>query len=262
MPRLKTLCNLLTNLDLHIRGRCPVCGHFSFFLCVDTVQTARNHMCCLFCHSSSRKRHVAKVITALYGVDSLKDMENTGIKIYNTSSLDVFSRIFGNHEEYYASEYMTDVAAGTELKKRVYCQDLQHLSFGNEQFDVVISEDVLEHVRDDRQAFTEIHRVLKPGGYHVFTVPCSFSGNTVIRVDTSGGEDVVLLEPEFHGDPIRGQILTYRSYGVDLLAMVDQVGFETKVLLSTYADLKNGIVDSYIFLSKKSCGATGHNDSD
>lgn len=37
--------------------------------------------------------------------------------------------------------------------------------------DVAYSRSVMEHVRDVELAFTEIHRVLKPGGYYIFLTP-------------------------------------------------------------------------------------------
>jgi SAM-dependent methyltransferase len=45
------------------------------------------------------------------------------------------------------------------------------LPFGDRQFDLVCAFDVIEHVRDDRQAFSELSRVLKDGGILVFSVP-------------------------------------------------------------------------------------------
>jgi len=45
------------------------------------------------------------------------------------------------------------------------------LPYRDEQFDVVISIDVLEHIDDDVSALQEIRRVCKPGGVAIFTVP-------------------------------------------------------------------------------------------
>ncbi|MBZ0137182.1 MAG: methyltransferase domain-containing protein [Planctomycetes bacterium] len=49
--------------------------------------------------------------------------------------------------------------------------DLRKLPFANDSLDVVTSLDTLEHIEEDEQALAEIHRVLKPGGYGLFTVP-------------------------------------------------------------------------------------------
>lgn len=59
----------------------------------------------------------------------------------------------------------------TRQLKRLVCGDAQHIPFADASFDAVIALDVLEHVPDDRAAFHEIARVLKPGGILVLNVP-------------------------------------------------------------------------------------------
>lgn len=44
-------------------------------------------------------------------------------------------------------------------------------SIPSESIDIVWASHVLEHVRDDRAAIEEIHRVLRPGGWAVLPVP-------------------------------------------------------------------------------------------
>jgi ubiquinone/menaquinone biosynthesis C-methylase UbiE len=46
-----------------------------------------------------------------------------------------------------------------------------NLPFPDDHFDVVASYGVLEHVHDESHALREIHRVLKPGGDFVISVP-------------------------------------------------------------------------------------------
>ena len=45
------------------------------------------------------------------------------------------------------------------------------LPFGDNTFDKIFSTEVLEHIPDDHQALREIHRILKPGGRLIITVP-------------------------------------------------------------------------------------------
>jgi len=45
------------------------------------------------------------------------------------------------------------------------------LPFGDGTFDLVLACDVIEHVADDRLAFAELTRVLKPAGVLIFSVP-------------------------------------------------------------------------------------------
>jgi SAM-dependent methyltransferase len=49
--------------------------------------------------------------------------------------------------------------------------DLGHLSVDAQSVDVVMARSVMEHVADPLQVYTEIHRVLKPGGHFVFLTP-------------------------------------------------------------------------------------------
>ena len=45
------------------------------------------------------------------------------------------------------------------------------LSYDDASIDLILSSDVFEHVPDPYRAHAEVHRVLRPGGHHVFTVP-------------------------------------------------------------------------------------------
>jgi len=49
--------------------------------------------------------------------------------------------------------------------------DITKNSIKNEQYDVVVALDVLEHIKDDKIAIAEIFRILKKGGYALITVP-------------------------------------------------------------------------------------------
>lgn len=50
--------------------------------------------------------------------------------------------------------------------------DGTHLPFRDRVFDVCLCSETVEHIPDDRSVVREIARVLKPGGYMIFTVPC------------------------------------------------------------------------------------------
>jgi SAM-dependent methyltransferase len=49
--------------------------------------------------------------------------------------------------------------------------DARDLPLPSESFDLLLAFDVLEHIDDDAQAASEIHRVLRPGGTALIAVP-------------------------------------------------------------------------------------------
>ncbi len=254
MASISELKSVLANMRYHKFGRCNVCGKRTIFFCTD-LEHARGNMFCLFCRSSSRKRHVAKHVIC----DVIKDVScmaqipalNREISIYVLETGDAFYKILKEYPHFCCSTYDPDIEAGKKIGNRIYCQNVEELTFDSESFDIVISEDIFEHVRDYKKGFKSVFRVLKPGGYHIFTVPCNFHIPTIVRVDTSTDEDIHLLSPEYHDDIIRGRILAYRTFGIDIFETLESLGFKTTVHLSKYADQKIGIFDSYVFVSQK-----------
>lgn len=55
--------------------------------------------------------------------------------------------------------------------EQIVCAAGEDLPFPDRSFDFLLSHEVLEHVRDDRQAVEEMLRVLRPGGRAVVFVP-------------------------------------------------------------------------------------------
>lgn len=125
------------------------------------------------------------------------------------------------------SEYHADARPG-EVRDGVLCQDVQCLTFPDAAFDLCTSTEVFEHVPDDRRGFAEIHRVLKPAGVLVFTVPLTGAAQTVERACLApDGRVTHLLSPEYHLDPAKrdSAVLAFRNYGEDLLQRLVEVGF-------------------------------------
>jgi SAM-dependent methyltransferase len=125
-----------------------------------------------------------------------------------------------------ASEYFEGVAPGA-THGGVRCEDVQHLSYADASFDVVTHTEVFEHIPDDRRAFAECHRVLRPGGMMLFTVPLHGGERTIERARLSDGVIEHLHPPVLHGDPLRGGagILAFRDYGRDILERLRNAGF-------------------------------------
>jgi len=107
----------------------------------------------------------------------------------------------------------------------IRCEDLENLTFDDDCFDLMLSEDVMEHVRHPEIALREAYRVLAPGGQYIFTVPI-YGKKTLMRVDTTGTEDVHLLPRVYHGDPLRAEgALAYNDFGRDIVHLCESEGF-------------------------------------
>jgi SAM-dependent methyltransferase len=121
-------------------------------------------------------------------------------------------------------------------------------------FDLVVTMDVFEHLPFPEQAFREIARTLKPGGAHLFTVPCDFTEETVVRATISPfGEVLHLQPPVYHGNPIDAKgSLVFRDWGRDLPNTIRAAcGMETEVvrIRSFWQGIELGFNE--IFISRK-----------
>src|SRR6185295_3218376 len=99
----------------------------------------------------------------------------------------------------------------------VRCEDLERQTFGDACFDLVVAQDVFEHVLDPEAAFAEVARTLRPGGALVFTVPWWPDRDTVRRAHRQDGRVIHDLPPDYHHNPVdrRGSLVTY-EWGRDL----------------------------------------------
>ena len=68
---------------------------------------------------------------------------------------------------------------------------IDHYSISNieslpyeDNFDLVFSDNVMEHIENPDQIFSEVHRVLKPGGIFIFKTPNKFHYMPIIAMIT------------------------------------------------------------------------------
>ena len=149
---------------------------------------------------------------------------------------------------YSASRYLPDVARGAVFGD-VTCQDLESLTFPDESFDLVITQDVLEHVLRPEQAVAEIARVLRPGGAHVFTVPIFHGHQTVVRAIPGASGIEHILPPDYHGDS-----LVIREWGDDFVSFVSDHTGGSATEICRLHDRKLGLDGDplEVFITRKS----------
>jgi len=95
--------------------------------------------------------------------------------------------------------------------------DIQQMPFKNNEFDVVICNHVLEHVKDDKKAISEILRVLKKGGFALMHVPIDYSLKETY-------ENKEITSPQEREKHFR-QRDHYRLYGPDFPERLKKAGF-------------------------------------
>jgi len=150
-------------------------------------------------------------------------------KTYELSSRGpLFNYLRREIEQLSVSEYFDDLQPG-EFRNGVQCQDVQRLTYPEAHFDLVTSSEVFEHVADDRKGFSEIRRVLRPGGAFIFTVPIEDADVTTERAELRENRIEHLLPPTFHDDHIRGRgaVLVFRDYGRDIVNRLIAAGFQS-----------------------------------
>ena len=188
-------------------GYCPCCRSNTVFRSPEAW--LRDFYVCTRCGSIPRQRHIQAILdTRLPGWQHLVIHESS-------PSNDYISR-YASH--YSASQYFPDVPRGETAGNGIRSEDVENLTFSDESIDIFITQDVLEHVFNPDRAIAEIHRVLKPGGAHVFTAP-KHKGllETVKRAAPRSDGSIEHLRPEeYHGNPIGDNkaLVTY-DYGYD-----------------------------------------------
>lgn len=195
---------------------CPVCGNsLQIRLNMDEMGVR-----CIRCGASPVTQSIVDVIRA-------EHPDLSSLSVYELSSRGALVEwLIPRAGSLTTSEYIPDSPPGS-MQKGIRCEDVQRLTFEDSVFDLCTSTEVFEHVDDDHAGFSEVRRVLRPGGKFIFTVPMSGSEHTIERARALNGHVTHLLEPEFHGDPFSPgtQVLCMRNYGMDILKRLQDAGF-------------------------------------
>lgn len=243
------------------RGYCHVCGNGTIFRSYEPIDfpCKRNSFICDECGSSARNRHIAKTVLELYPEIDASSLREFSTRfegsIFIPATTGAIPNALSACEGLVMSEFIDGVDAG-ELKDGILCQDIQATSFCDDCFDLVITEDVLEHVPFPRAAFAEIRRILKPGGHHVATIPMKRKlKKSMPRATLENGEIKHLLEPEYHLDPTRPEgILAFTDFGQDLVKEYCSITGPSK-MLEAHKDVdmerNYAIYNNWVYLSRK-----------
>jgi SAM-dependent methyltransferase len=196
--------------------RCPLCGP-SVLLRLDDDEIAIR---CLRCGATPIAMSLAGTLR-----DVVPDL--SAASVFELSARGPLYRFLRRRSRSLVGTQYVEGATPGSFIGGVRVEDVQRLTFADRTFDLCTATEVFEHVADDRRAFAEVLRVLKPGGALLFTVPLDPSARTRERAAIVEGTIVHLVPPEYHRDPasMAGPILSFRDYGGDIVSRLGDAGF-------------------------------------
>jgi SAM-dependent methyltransferase len=193
-------------------GHCPICEKDVRFL----VQGPwlRDQLLCAKCGSIPRERALFSVLRMLF--PNWRDLSiHESSPVDRGASLKLRTECAG----YVSTQF--DPGAALGCTHQLYGwrnEDLEHQTFDTGSFDIVVTQDVFEHLFHPDIAIREIARTLKPGGASVMSVPIvqkeKPSKPRALMVD---GQIKMLGPEEWHGNPVPGQgALVTQDWGYDI----------------------------------------------
>jgi SAM-dependent methyltransferase len=144
---------------------------------------------------------------------------------------------------YIASHYFLNVPLGAS-HQGARCEDLERQTFPDQSFDLVVTQDVMEHVFEPQAAYREVWRTLRPGGYYIHTTPIYETVVHSVRRASRRPDGSVRYHRrrEYHGNPIDpfGSLVTW-DYGYDLPELISKwATFDVEV--RRFNDRQHGVV--------------------
>lgn len=242
--RLRRGTALLATGKLH-RGYCTICERKVIF--AKTGLWLRDQYACLGCYSIPRHRALLKVLA-----EQFPDWRNRSIHESSPGGPSS-DKIRRDCPKFIASQFFRDVPRG-EIRDGQRSEDLESLTFSDNSFDLVITQDVFEHILRPDLAFAEIARTLKPGGAHVFTVPYYRGKKTVVRARTSeSGAIEHLMKADYHFNPIEAEgSLVVREWGDEICDLIYRASGMTTAIYGFF-DPRFGLEGEFldVFVSRK-----------
>lgn len=248
------------------KGYCFACGAESAFDYVEIITdelaeqwevdyksrhaySSRESRQCKSCGATHRNRQMARAICSVYKKNSsaknlaelVQDVSFRKLQVTEVNACGGIHQFLIKHPHMIYSEYLPE-------DKNIRSENLHALTYPDSSFDLVLDSDTLEHVPNYKLALREIHRVLKPSGKHIFTIPLLWDRKTRRRAKFDKTEKInYLVAPAYHGSS-HDNNLVWTDFGYDILNDLDGAGFKTKVL---YYNVVNPNDAGCVFVSTK-----------
>lgn len=247
--------------------RCNLCGHRGTMLyempdlelfAHHRIEVLRETLRCAECHSKMRDRTIAfgllmvlnrRLGTAAETLDELAPLLPGDLRILDTDANSRFGKNLRRGPGYVSSLYLPDRESGATLENGAVNVDLEQMPFADDSFDIIITSEVMEHVRYVDEAHREIARCLRPGGTYLFTVPYDARLSDTLRLIDPVTDEHLVDRPHIHGDPqLRSEgIKSYRVFGRDIVDDLREAGLEAS--LTVVREPATGIFDGDLFIA-------------
>jgi SAM-dependent methyltransferase len=206
-------------------GACCLCGLAQYFR--RAAYAIRDTYRCSQCDASLHEREQARALLDCFSALQAKALADLvrapgfrDSRIYEPADSGPFGKLLGALPYYQRSRYplpQASLAAGLALE----AED-PPLAYADASFDIVLTSNLLEKVKQPSRALAEIARVLRPGGLHVLTIPCQ----DALRDDLDDGARAGQPGPGSQSAP---GMAPFRGCGADIVELVQRAGFVTSV---------------------------------
>lgn len=243
-----TLLKSADGKEFFLTGRCVPCDNMMPLLVNlqsggqslangDWQPNWRESLMCSGCQMNNRQRLIATLVKQLL-------VNKQGLNVYFMEQVTpIFQWAYGVFKQHhlYGSEYLGHEYKDGDSINGIRHEDVEALSFDDNSLDLIVSNDVFEHVPHPFRAFAECVRVLKPGGIMLATIPFHTAENTsVIRARLIDGKLEKLLPASYHGNPISASgSLVFTDFGWDMLDVMRKAGFSS-TNVEVYASAEYG----------------------
>lgn len=188
---------------------CPVCEvKLDKFLPYGRLSTRKNALCpnCL-----ALERHR---LMALYLREKTNFFSASHLKVLHVAPEYCFI------DRFEAMKNLDYITADIESPLAKVKMDIHEIPFEANTFDVVFCNHVMEHVEDYHKAMSELHRVLKPGGWGIIQSPQDWTKEHTF-------EDPTITDPR-ERERVFWQNDHLRLFGRDYGRELEKAGFKVK----------------------------------